>query len=460
MHMKKNKVKKPLKVLGNIFDKVIITPITKLILGVGGASKTNGKGMERILNSKQALLILSLLAAFAIFYTVDQKTTTLIDNSAEILYGQPIRAIYNEELYVVDGVPKSADVTLIGRKWDVYLAKQYPADEIVLDLQDLKPGTHRVTAKYKRQVMSVDYKLDPSTVTVVIYEKMSANRELTYDIIHKDKLDTKLNIESVTLNRNDVIIKGADDEKAKNSLSKVAAVKALIDIDKISKDSNEAVKVGSITMKNIPLVAYDENGNTMDVEIVPQTVEATIKISSPSKNVPIKIETKGSLSNKAIKSLTPSSSTVTIYGSEKVLEDIETVTAEIDLDGVNSNKKYNVSLKKPSGVREMSLDKITVNMEVDDITTKEISGIKINSVNLASGLRVQALSKDDSSISVVLSGSASVLKEVNAASINAYIDLSDLSIGDHEVEIKVSGEDNRITYASKIKKVKIRISKE
>ena len=213
-------------------------------------------------------------------------------------------------------------------------------------------------------------------------------------------------------------------------------------------------------MKNIPLVAYDENGNTMDVEIVPQTVEATIKISSPSKNVPIKIETKGSLSNKAIKSLTPSSSTVTIYGSEKVLEDIETVTAEIDLDGVNSNKKYNVSLKKPSGVREMSLDKITVNMEVDDITTKEISGIKINSVNLASGLRVQALSKDDSSISVVLSGSASVLKEVNAASINAYIDLSDLSIGDHEVEIKVSGEDNRITYASKIKKVKIRISKE
>ena len=196
--MKKNKIKNPLKILGNLFDKLIITPITKLILGVGGASKNNGKGMERLLNSKQALLVLSLLAAFAIFYTVDQKTTTLIDNSAEILYGQPIRAIYNEELYVVEGVPKTADVTLIGRKWDVYLAKQYPADEIVLDLQDLKPGTHRVTAKYKRQVMSVDYKLDPSTVTVVIYEKMSANRELTYDIIHKDKLDTKLNIESVT----------------------------------------------------------------------------------------------------------------------------------------------------------------------------------------------------------------------------------------------------------------------
>ena len=120
--------------------------------------------------NKQALLIISLVAAFAVFYTVDQKTTTLVDNSAEVLYGQPVKAIYNEELYVVEGVPKTADVTLIGRRWDVYLAKQYPADEIILDLQDLKPGTHRVTTKYKQLVSSVEYKLDPSVVTVVVCE--------------------------------------------------------------------------------------------------------------------------------------------------------------------------------------------------------------------------------------------------------------------------------------------------
>lgn len=457
---KKTKSKNIFKIIIYAFDRYIITPITKFILSFGNISKTNKKGVERILNNKQALIVVSLILAFTMFYTVDQKTTTLIDNSAEVLYGQPVRAIYNEELYVVEGVPKTADVTLIGRKWDVYLAKQYPADEIVLDLQDMKAGTHKVNAKYKQSVLSVDYKLDPSNVTVVIYEKMSANRELTYDIIHKDKLNTKLNIETVTLSRDNVIIKGADDAKAKNSLSKVASVKALIDVEKIPTDSNGEIKVGSVKMEKVPLVAYDEAGNVMNIEIVPETVEATIKISSPSKSVPIKIETKGNLDNKAIKSLTSSSSTVTVYGPQEVLEDIEHVIAEIDIDGINSNKKYTVNLKKPSGIRQLSLDKITVNMEVDNITTKEVSGIKINSVNLAPGLKAQALSKEDSNIIVVLSGSSSVLKNIDSNDINAYIDLSDLSIGEHDIEIKVSGSDNRVTYTSKIKKVRIRISKE
>lgn len=448
--MKKTNKKNIFKIIAKTFDKYIITPITKFIMEVSNLFKSNKLGIERVLMNKQSLLIISLISAFLIFYAVDQKTTTLVDNSAEVLYSQPVHAIYNEELYVVEGVPKTADVTLIGRKWDVYLAKQYPADEITLDLQDLKPGTHRVSTKYKQQVSSVEYKLDPSIVTVVIYEKMSANRELTYDVIHKDKLDTKLNIESVTLSRDNVIIKGAE-----YKLAKVASVKALIDFDNLTNP-----KVGSVTMKDVPLVAYDQEGNTLDVEIVPEKVEATIKLSSPSKTVPVKIETKGTLDNKAIKTLNSSVTSVTIYGSEQALEDIEYVTAEIDINGIKGDKKYNVNLKKPAGVREMSVNKVTVNMTVDNIVTKEIPDVRINSLNLSQGLKVQALSKEDSSVTVVLSGSESVLKNIDSSKINAYIDLADLNTGEHEVEIKVSGSDNKVTYISKTKKVKVRISSE
>lgn len=446
--MKKTNKKGIITGIIRFFDRFLITPITKLILSVSNLSKNNTNGIERILTKKQSLLVVSLIAAFAIFYAVDQKTTTLVDNSAEIIYGQPVRAIYNEELYVVEGIPKTADVTLIGRKWDVYLAKQYPADEIVLDLQNLKAGTHKVNAKYKQSVLSVDYRLDPSTVTVVVYEKMSANRELTYDVIHKDNLDTRLNIESVSLNRDTVIIKGAE-----YKLAEVASVKALIDIDDL-----DSPKVGSVTMKNVPLVAYDKNGKIVDIEIVPDKVEATIKISSPNKTVPIKVETKGELQNKAIKSLTLSNSTVIIYGAQESLKDIEYVTAEIDVEGISENKKYSVNLKKPLGVREMSLDKVTVNMVVDNIVTKEVTGIKINSLNLGSGLKVQALRKEDSSISVILSGSSSVIKNLDPSSIKAYIDLSDLSAGEHEVEIKVTGDDSKVVYTSKVKKIKVKIS--
>ena len=433
-----------------LFDRIIITPLAKLILIIGNTFKGNKNGIDRFLNKKQSLLVVSLIAAVAIAFAVDQKMTTLVDDSAEVLYNQPVRAIYNEELYIVEGIPKTADVTIIGKKGDVYLAKQYPADEIVIDLQDLKPGTHKVTAKYKQSVLSVDYKIDPSNITVVIYEKMSANRELGYDIIHKDSLDSKLNIESVSLNRDTVIIKGAD-----YKLEQVASVKALIDVENINNQ-----KVGSITLDNVPLVAYDKDGKVVDVEIVPEKVEATVKISSPSKTVPIKIETTGELDNKAIKSLTPSSYNVIVYANSETLQTIEYVVAEVDISGVKGNKKFTVNLKKPTGVREMSLDKITVDMKLDEITTKEISGVRINSINLGNGLKVQALSKEDSSITVTLRGSASVLKNITASSIKAYIDLSDLKEGDHEVEIKVTGEDDRVTYSSKLKKVNVRISKD
>lgn len=448
--MKKKNKKNLLKKVFDFFDRIIITPITKLIIKIGDLSKNNKVGIEKFLTNKQSLLIISLIAAFAIFYTVDQKTTSLIDNSAEVLYGQPVRAIYNEELYTVEGIPKTADVTLIGRKWDVYLAKQYPADEIVLDLQDLKPGTHRVNMKYYQKVKSVEYKLDPSSVTVVVYEKISANRELTYDIIHKDKLDTKLNIEGVTLSRDNVIIKGAE-----YKLEKVASVKALIDVDNLTE-----AKVGSITLKDVPLIAYDQEGNSIDVEIVPNKVDATVKISSPKKDVPVKVITKGELNNKSIKSLTPSISTVTIYGDAKALEDIEYVEAEVDISGVKENKKYTVALKMPPGVRKLSESKITVNLVVDDIVTKEITGVRISSANLGSGLKVQASSKEDSSISVILKGSKSVIDTIDSSKITAYIDLSGLGVGEHEAEIKVSGNDDRISYTSKVKKIKVIIIKE
>ena len=238
-----------------IFDRLIITPITKLILLVTDFFKNNGYNFEKILVNRQALVIISLICALGTFFVIENKFVTIVSDSAEVLPSQPVKAIYNEEAFVVEGLPSAVDVTLIGRKWDVYLAKQYPADEVTVDLTGLSAGQHRVSLKYKQALSSVRYQLDSANVTITIYEKVSENRELTTDIIHKDKLDTQLNIESVTLSRDNVIIKGAE-----YKLKEVASVKALIDIENISKPS-----VGSTSLKNVPLVAYDKDGKIIYV---------------------------------------------------------------------------------------------------------------------------------------------------------------------------------------------------
>ena len=429
-------------------DKWLITPITKGLLIVTDFTKNNGKELERFINKKQTLIVLSLIFAFFTFFVVDQNSNTIISKQAEILYNQTVVAEYNSEAYVIEGLPTTADITLIGRKSDLYLASQYPANNVSIDLRGLKPGSHKVSLKYNQSLSSIDYKIDPSSATIVIYEKVSETRELDYDILHKDNLDKKLVIENIDLSRNDAIIKGAE-----YKLEQVATVKALIDVDNIANK-----KTGTFTMSDIPLIAYDSKGQIVDVEIVPGKIEATLKIASPSKEVSLDIKPVGELAfGKSLKAVSPSINKVTIYGDSEILEKITSIPVEIDINNLAEDKEYNINLKKPSGVRDISSKTVNVKVTIDDVITKEFTNIRIKPINLDSSLKVTALSEDDSEITVIVKGSAAVIEELDASTISATIDLNNYKAGDYEVEVKVSGSDIRLTYESKVKKVNIKI---
>ncbi len=436
--------------IGSFFDKWLITPITKLILKVIDFSKSNSKSLEKLIGKKQTLIVVSLILALAVFFIVDSEGNITIDQYAEILYNQPVTATYNEEAYVVEGLPDDVDITLVGQKRHIFLAKQSPSGGVTVDLTGLKPGQHKVTLKYTQQLKSIDYRLDPSTVTVTIYDKVSATKSLTYDVLHQDNLDSKLNIDSVELDRSEVIVKGAE-----YKLEKVATVKALVDVDDFAKQ-----EAGELTLDNVPLVAYDTNGKVVDVEIVPKTVTAKVVISSPSKTVPIEIVPKGELAfGKAIKSLSTNIDNVVVYGSQEAIDKLDSLEVEVDVTGLNEDKDYTVTLKRPNGITEISEKTITVKVTLDDSTTKEFDNISIATENLdTSKYKVQALSEADSRVTVVVTGSKSIIDNIDSSIIKAYVDLDGLGVGEHEVEVKVRGDDVKLSYASKTKKVKVRIT--
>jgi len=431
------------------FDKWLITPITKLFVGVYDFFSNNGTGIEKILVNRQSLVIISLIFALFAFYAIDQKHVTLIDNSAEVLDNQKVKVNYNSALYVVEGIPETVDVTLVGRKTDVYLAKQYPMDGVRLDLTGYTPGSYSVDFKYEQAVESVEYKVNPSTVNIRIYDKISVSKEISTDIIHKSSLDTKLNIENIVLERDSVTVKGAS-----HRLDEVAIVKAIVDINRLS-----SVKVGSTTLTEVPLIAYDDEGNKLDVEIVPSVVNATVTITSPKKDVPIKLIASGELDGVAIESLTSTINTVTIYGNQDVVNDIEYLPVTVDVDGVKENKTYNINIVKPTGIREVSVKTITVELKVSDIVSKSISDVHITPINVADGYKAQAIGEENSRITVIVNGSQSVIDSLDASTIEAYVDLEGLGLGEHSVEVFVKGDDTRLTYKPRVKEVKIKISK-
>jgi len=431
------------------FDKWLITPLTKLVLRIMKILKDLTKSFDKVSGKKSTLLIISLLLAFVVFIIIDQESNIMIDQYAEILPNQPVSAVYNEELYVVEGLPKAVDITLIGQRRHIFLAKQSPSKGVSVDLTGLKPGNHRVTLKYTQRLRSLDYKLDPSQVTVTIYEKVSQNRALTYDILHQEALDTKLYISNAEIDRSEVIIKGAE-----YKLNEVASVKALLDVRNIPNP-----KAGEITVKDIPLVAYNNDGKVVDVEIVPKTVSANVTITSPSKEVPIRIIPKGNLAfGKSIKSMDANISKITVYGAQEAVEKLEQLEVEIDVKGLDRDKEFNVTVKRPKGITEVSNKTMTIKVTIDNSSSKEIENIPVGAENLAPNLKVQALSEADRAVTVVVKGSEDSIKDITASDITAYVDLSNYGVGEHEVEVKVTGTDLKLAYGSKTKKIKVRIT--
>lgn len=430
-------------------DKKIIVPITKFFVSIGEKLRLSDKPLEKALSKKSSMIILSLVLAVIVFVIIDRQNTTLLEKNAEVLYDIPLSATYNDEEYVVEGLPETVDITLIGTKANLYLAKQLPTQDVNVDLSDLKPGVHKVNLKYKQSITSVEYKLDPSEVTVVVSSKKSETRSVESDIVNLNKLDSKLAINNTKLDTDEVIIKGTED-----SLAKVSTIKALINVSDMVDP-----KAGINTLKDIPLIAYDENGAKVDVEMVPSKVTATVEIESPSKTVPLEIEPTGNvIFGKAIKNITSSVQKVTIYGNSKVLDNTNSIKVKIDVNNLKSNKDYTVTIKKPAGIREISEKVVTAKVELDDEVTTELSGVKLGVVNLGSNYTAQATSENATEVTVILKGVESIIKNITPSDVEAYVDLEGLGAGDHEVEIKVKGTDPKVKYSSKVTKTIIKIA--
>ena len=434
--------------ISSLIDKKIVVPITKLVLFISSKFDKNGRKLENLLSRTNTLLFISLVLAVVIFIIIDQKIIVFNDNAAEVLKNQPVTAVYNEEAYVVEGLPETVDITLIGSKTDLYIAKQSSSHDVMVDLSGLKPGTHKVNITYNQNVGNIDYMVNPSVATVIIYQKVSESRSLTYDILHQDSLDSKYVIKGINYSTDKVVIKGAE-----HQLKEVASVKALVDINNLVNQTE-----GTVTMKDIPLKAYDSEGNVVDVEVVPSKIDADIELASPSKEVPIKAIPTGEVSfGRAISAINVSEPRVTVYGDEETLANLKYIPVEVNVSDLKENRQYKLELKKPVGVRSMSVNNVTVNVELDTVTNKTLDNVGIETRNLGDGLKVQAVDASSSTVSVTLKGVASVVDSITSDDLVAYIDLDGYTAGTYEVEVNVEGNDVRVQYASKTKKVKIRI---
>ena len=97
-------MKKILKLIGSffgaiykVFDKILITPISRIIYLIHKKANFKSNTLEKILNRKQSLIIFSLLISIGIFLVVNSRAISLVEKESEILSNQPVTVIYNKE---------------------------------------------------------------------------------------------------------------------------------------------------------------------------------------------------------------------------------------------------------------------------------------------------------------------------------------------------------------------------
>ena len=439
------------KKLFNLIDRLIILPITRFVFKVTKRLSVPNKKFETWLSKQTTLLFLSLFIAVVIFIVVDRKIITFSSQTAEVFKDQKVNVVYNEEQYVVEGLPEKVDVTLIGSKADLYIAKQSSNNGVTVDLTGLTPGTHKVNIQYDQGKSSIEYSVNPSVATVIIYKKVSDTRELSYDIINSNKLDSTLIVNDVKLNTSEVTIRGAE-----YKINQVATVKALIDVENLSKKD-----VGEQTINDIVLKAYDNEGNVVDVEFVPSKVSADVNLASPSKKVPLNFVSQGTLpSGKAISGYSFSQNDVTIYGNSDALAEINNIDVLVDVSNLTGDTSFKIEIKKPSGVKSVSVNYVTVNLSVTDASSEPVKfNIPLTGINVGEGLIAQPIDNDNGFITVEVQGASSVLSSIDESDIKAYVDLNGLTEGEYTKKVIVKGTNPLATYTPKRTEATVIISK-
>lgn len=309
-----------------------------------------------LFNQRFSKLVAICIAAILVMVVTTGEDSNIFTSgleSAAELNNITVTTNVSDSVYEVSGLPESVTVTITGDTNDVQgVSTNRSGLAVMADLSNLDEGTHQVKLNPVNFSSKVDVIVEPSTAIVTIKKKISRSFNLGYDFINENKLESIYVLDEPELSESEVIVRASED-----TMDQISFVKALIDVNGVKDDFEQ----------DAIIVAYNQKGEKMDVEIIPEVVSVKVKVTSPHKEVPISIIPSGELADgKAIESYSLDNETVVIYGKQNVLDSIDSLNVTVSVDGISKDTKITTPIVLPSGVKTSSISKLTISFEVGD----------------------------------------------------------------------------------------------
>ena len=380
--------------------------------------------IDHILFQSRYTALVALGLAAIMFSIVNFNSNDSVFGST-LLYSKSISNVsvtakYSETTYELSGLPSSCNVTLIGDAGNVTTASTN-SGYCLVNLEGLVEGTHTVALEAIGYGDAVNKVITPTNVTITLKKKTTGQFAIGYDFINTDEMEDIYVLGTPEFEVSKINVRASQD-----TLDSIAFVKALIDVSGVTDKFTQEAK----------LVAYDTKGLPVDADIVPESVSVTVDVKSPSKTVPINLETTGEVpDNLAIESIVMDHQTVTIYAPESVLSKVEQVTVSIDAATLTKNTKIVQPIILPTGVSSSNITKVNLDITLGEIDSKLVEDVTINYENNLNNYKFEAA--DKTTASVMVYGTVNNIAEITASDIEVYFDMTDAVIGDNEFVLHV-----------------------
>lgn len=387
--------------------------------------------MDSMLSTDKRIRWLSLFMTVVIYFVVSGGTGITTARSIDIIQNVPVRVIKND-LYEVTGYQERVNIQLIGDFTDIQMAKLKNDYSVYLDASSINEGETEIRYMPDGFSSRLEVQIIPEKTNVTVSKIKSRLFPLSSLLIGKESLNPSISVDDPVLAFEEVEVKAGE-----ATLEKIDRVVAKIDVSDIN------VSVDDITA---PIVALDETGNELNVEINPKTVQYSMKVVEHSKVVPLKLDLQGNLANGyAIKEFILSTQSVTIYGDEQVLQSIDSISIPFGIEGREDDvKSTSITIEKPSGIVKMSENSVNVSVKIEKSISKQIDAIPILLQNIPEGYSATVV--NDAKCSIVISGAQSICDAITLEDIHASIDLSQAKRGSKEYEVTLNIDHPLITY--------------
>lgn len=379
------------------------------------------KSFLKIFYTNIPIKILAILIAIGLWVYVVNVGTQIGTVSAKI----PVQ-IYNisDSLALSNQIPDiQIKVKAPQGVFQSLSAKDFTA---FIDAAGLQTGTQNLDVRVVSDVAGVQIlEKSPNTVEVTLSKKSSEQFPVNLQTTGKlaDGFGTS---GDATITPSSVTVAGA-----KDNIDKVAKVVALVTL------SGEQTEV----TQSARLKALDKDGKEINnLGFSPDAVSVKIPVErqNDTKTVGIKVNITGTPpSGFSIGNISTDRASVTISGKSSALSNIQFLETEgISVASKTQTFTRTVTLVAPEGVQIQDTSSVGVTIEITSVTKQKSLNAEVLFVGVGNGLKVT--SKAPSTVTVIVSGSQSVVDALKDGDVKIQIDLQGKSAGTYNINLSKS----------------------